>query len=193
MGPGFVVTLTIPSPVSEDSQSSDAGINFIFLEKFLWHARPMTVPIALFGKLSEKAQLHWNPSRSPPRSINFQSGAIPSPNAFAGLKRRYAGTEDDKKGQSRSPAEVFKRGSRRKDFSDHMQTGHSVPETDEIFQELLDRLEETEKRSSHKFASRQLSPGAFANLRNGYEPLDCKARRCRYPGRINPPIACCRF
>ncbi|MBZ9601679.1 hypothetical protein [Phyllobacterium chamaecytisi] len=50
-----------------------------------------------------------------------------------------------KKGQIRAPAEVFKRGSRRKDFAEHMQTGHSVPENDDRFHELLDRLDEAEK------------------------------------------------
>jgi hypothetical protein len=50
-----------------------------------------------------------------------------------------------KKGQARSPAEVFKRGSRDKDFLDHMQSGHSVPENDERFLELLERLDEAEK------------------------------------------------
>lgn len=49
-----------------------------------------------------------------------------------------------KKGQIRAPAEVFKRGSRHKDFAEHMQTGHSAPENDKRFQELLDRLEEAE-------------------------------------------------
>lgn len=49
-----------------------------------------------------------------------------------------------KKGQTRAPAEVFKRGSRHKEFVENMQTGHSIPETDERFQELLDRLEDAE-------------------------------------------------
>jgi hypothetical protein len=50
-----------------------------------------------------------------------------------------------KKGQARAPAEVFKRGSRNKDFPDHMRSGHSVPATDERFLELLERLDEAEK------------------------------------------------
>lgn len=53
--------------------------------------------------------------------------------------------ENDKKGQARAPAEVFKRGSRNKDFPDHMRSGHSVPATDERFLELLERLDEAEK------------------------------------------------
>ncbi|RCW77745.1 hypothetical protein C7476_1389 [Phyllobacterium bourgognense] len=38
-----------------------------------------------------------------------------------------------KKGQIQAPAEVFECGLRHKDFAEHMQTGHSVPDNDGDF------------------------------------------------------------
>ncbi|ATU91480.1 hypothetical protein B5P45_07105 [Phyllobacterium zundukense] len=42
-----------------------------------------------------------------------------------------------KKRTTQNPDEVFRRDSRHKDFSANMQTGHSLPETDERFEKLL--------------------------------------------------------
>ena len=53
-----------------------------------------------------------------------------------------------KKGTTQNPADVFGRASRHKEFSANMQTGHSLPETDERFEKLLDLLEEAEKNQS---------------------------------------------
>ncbi|TXR46300.1 hypothetical protein [Phyllobacterium endophyticum] len=53
-----------------------------------------------------------------------------------------------KKGHPRTPAEVFRRGSRRKEFSEHVQSGHKLVETDERLKELLKRLEEAEEKQT---------------------------------------------
>jgi hypothetical protein len=64
-----------------------------------------------------------------------------------------------RKGQPRDLAEVFRRATRCKEFPEHMQSGHDLPEMDEHFAQLLRRLDVAEARQVKYPVPFKRSPG----------------------------------